>query len=183
MRRLWVDLKLRNLINIAKDGFDFKHLSLSSNVNEGFVELREMEKKPWVREVSLESQCCFGIGFWSDGTSRLCCALFVLRCFADISVLLNQNNSSITKCWWNSNSHGRKVWLKGSDNPRMETSQPNATQNWRVWCSHQHRAGDISHLHPKSFSQERGREGRTITQVAWTDWKWNGQFSATKIMW
>lgn len=41
----WVGLKLRNLINVVNDRFDFKHLSLSSNINEGFVELREMRKK------------------------------------------------------------------------------------------------------------------------------------------
>lgn len=37
--------KLRNMINIASDGLDFKHLTLSSNGNEGLVELREMGKK------------------------------------------------------------------------------------------------------------------------------------------
>lgn len=68
--------KLRNLINTASDGLDFKHLSLSSNGNEGLIELREMEKKiPRLGEMDVESQCCFGIDFWSGGTSRLCCAV------------------------------------------------------------------------------------------------------------
>lgn len=59
--------------------------------------------------MAVKNQCCCSGQMAPAGSA----VLFVLRCFADISVLLNQNNSLITKCWLKSSSHGRKVWLKG----------------------------------------------------------------------
>lgn len=111
----WVGLKLRNLINIANDGHDFKQFS--SNGNGWFLVLREREKPPVESLVSGRGKSVlFGDRLLPKRLGPDCitrvCPVVVPRCFAHIFGLLHWKNCLITTCWLKSDSHDRKAWLK-----------------------------------------------------------------------